>query len=148
MRFHFWHTFLSLFFATIAVFGFLYLSATSRLAAFVPLSDFVLMALAIFRLVRLFTYDAVTAFIREWFAGADPLTLRGSLGTLINCPWCTGLWFALVVVFFYFLTPIAWYAILVLALAAAGSFLQLIANLIGWSAEAKKREAQSMPLPR
>ena len=93
--------------------------------------------------MRLFTYDAITAFIREWFEGADPESFRGSLGTLINCPWCTGLWFALVVVFAYFATPIAWYGILVLALASSASFLQLLANLIGWQAQAKKLEVES-----
>ncbi len=98
--------------------------------------------LAVQRLVRLFTYDAVTAFIREWFVGAENDSLRGSLGALINCPWCLGLWFSLVVVFCYFLAPAAWYAILVLAVASVASFIQLLANLIGWSAEAKKREVQ------
>lgn len=147
MRFHFWHTTLSFFFAALAVFAYLWLAASARLAAFVPVGDFFLMALAVMRLVRLFTYDSITAFIRQWFADADPESLAGSLGTLINCPWCMGLWFALIVVFFYFATPVVWYAILVLALAAMASFLQIFTNLIGWSAEAKKREAQSF-LPR
>lgn len=143
---HFWHTTLSLFFAAIAVLAYLWLEAAGRLpvgAGSVSLGDFVLMTLAIARLVRLFTYDNITAFIREWFAEADPRSFSGSLGTLINCPWCTGLWFSLVVAFAYFATPIAWYAILVLALSTAASALQLIANLIGWHAEAKKLEVQS-----
>lgn len=148
MKIHFWHTFLALFFVVFATFAFSSLSAAGRLGTWIPLSDFCLMTLAIFRLIRLFTYDNITAFIREWFVGADPKTLLGSLGTLINCPWCTGLWFSLLIVFFYFLTPIAWYAILVLALSAVASFLQLLTNFIGWSAEAKKREAQQIALPR
>src|SRR3989344_7687284 len=134
MKFHLWHTMLSLFFAAVAVGAYYWLCAHGRLpeAGGVSLADFLLMTLAIFRLVRLFTYDAITTFIREWFAGAHPESFRGSLGTLINCPWCTGLWFALVVVFAYFATPIAWYGILVLALASSASFLQLLAHLIGW----------------
>lgn len=148
MRFHFWHTFLSVFYIAVALVAYSWLHGLERLPTWVPLSDAILMTLAIFRLVRLFTYDSITAFIRDWFVGADPVTFRGSLGTLINCPWCTGLWFSLVIVFFYFFSPVAWYAILVLALAALASFLQLLSNLIGWSAEAKKREAQSMALPR
>ena len=75
--------------------------------------------------------------------GGPPRELPRLPRTLINCPWCTGLWFALVVVFAYHATPIAWYAILVLALASAASFLQLLANLVGWHAEAKKLEVQS-----
>lgn len=148
MKFHFWHAFLSAFYVIVAITAFAWLAAFERLGTWIPLSDFVLMTLAIFRLVRLFTYDNIMAFVRDSFAGTDPLSLRGSLGTLINCPWCTGLWFSLVVVFFYFLTPAAWYGILILALAAVASFLQLLSNLIGWSAEAKKREAQQIALPR
>jgi hypothetical protein len=147
MRFHFWHTFLSLFFAILVVMGIAWLNATGRLASFVPLTDFFLMALAIFRLIHLFTYDNITAFIREWFVGYDGRTLAGSLGTLINCPWCTGLWFSFVIVFLYFATPFAWYIILILALSALASFFQLLSNLIGRSAELKKREAQNITLP-
>jgi len=144
MKFHFWHTTLSVFFAAIAVLAYDWLAASGHLASFVPVGDFILMALAVMRLVRLFTYDSITAFIRAWFVTPDPSSLRGSLGTLINCPWCTGLWFSLVVVFFYFATPvIAWYAIFVLALSGAGSFLMLIMNYLGWAAEAKKREVQA-----
>ncbi len=148
MRLHFWHTVLLVFYAALAVAAYLWLSAAGKLAAFVPVGDFILMALAIMRLVRLFTYDTVTAFIRNWFVDPNPESFRGSLGTLVNCPWCTGLWFALVVVFFYFATPtVAWYAILVLALSSVGSFLMLLTNWVGWSAEKKKRECQGM-LPR
>lgn len=144
MRFHLWHTTLSIFFILAALIGYDWLLNANRLAAFIPLTDFVLMALAVTRLVRLFTYDAITAFVREWFVGADPRSFRGTLGTLINCPWCTGLWFSLVVVFFYFAAPIAWYMILVLALSSLASFFQLLANVVGWSAELKKKEVERL----
>lgn len=142
MRFHFWYTALSLFFIALAALGYSWLLANSRLSAFVPLTDFILMALATMRLTRFATYDIITAFVRDWFKGASPESLRGTLGALLNCPWCTGLWFALVVVFFYFATPVAWYAILLLALSAVATFLQLVANWLGWSAELKKKQAQ------
>jgi hypothetical protein len=148
MKFHFWHTFLSLFFVALTALAIWWLSLSGDLVTWIPLSDFILMTLAIMRLVRLTTYDNITAFVREWFVGKDPRSLMGSFGTLINCPWCTGLWYSLIVVFFYFATPYAWYVILILALSALASFVQLIANWLGWSAEAKKREAQSIVLPR
>jgi hypothetical protein len=100
-------------------------------------------SLAIFRLIRLFSYDIITQFIRDWFVGARVGTFRYTFGTLINCPWCTGLWFSFVVVFFYFATPYAWPIILVLALAAVASFLQVISSLVGWHAEGKKLEVLS-----
>jgi energy-converting hydrogenase Eha subunit G len=66
--------------------------------------------------------------------------VRRTLADLFGCPWCFGTWAALVVVFFYFLTPYAWFAIAVLAVAGIGSLIQLAANLIGHSAELKKAQ--------
>lgn len=148
MYFHVWHTLFSLFFAALVGLGIAWLHTAGRLSGWVPVGDFFLMALAIYRLIHLFTYDHITAFIRDWFVGYDGRTFMGTLGTLINCQWCTGLWFAFVVVFAYFATPFAWYAILILALSALGSFFQAVSSLVGWSAEAKKREAQGIALPR
>lgn len=136
---HFWSVFFSLLFAGLLFVGIAWLAATGRFNRPVGIGDFVLMALAIWRLIRLFTYDAITAFVREWFVGAEPHTFRGTLNTLINCPWCIGLWFSFLVVFFYFATIYAWPVILILALGAVASFLQILSNLVGWSAEAKKR---------
>lgn len=144
MRIHFWNLFLSLFYVLLVIAAVSYLAAVGRIFYDIPVRDLVLIALAIFRLTRLFTYDVIMAFVRNWFAGARPDTLRHTLGTLINCPWCTGLWFSLVVLFFYFATIYSWPVILILALASVASFFQILANWVGWSAEKKKLEVQGM----
>lgn len=144
MRIHFWNTILSLFFALLIILSIAILSDEGRIFYAVPVRDLVLIALAVFRLVRLFTYDRITQFIRDWFVGARPDTFRHTLGALINCPWCIGLWFSWAVVTFYFASVYSWPVILILALAALGSLFQVISNWIGWSAEAKKIEAQRM----
>jgi hypothetical protein len=131
---------LSVFFAALLFAGIQYLVTVGAFYRTFSIIDFFLLSLAVWRLTRLFTYDAITQFIRDWFIGARPSSLRGTLHTLLNCPWCTGLWFAYFTLFFYLATPFAWPVILVLALAAVGSFLQVVSNLVGWSAEAKKRE--------
>jgi len=148
MRFHFWNISFSLFFILLSTLGLVWLSGAGKLVAWIPVSDFVLMALAIFRLIRLVSYDTITAFLRDGLSQYHSTTFLGTLGVLVNCPWCTGLWFAFLIAFFYFATPLTWYVILVLALAAVASLLQLTSNLIGWSAEVKKREAQNLSLPR
>lgn len=148
LKFHFWYTILSLFFAALAVSAYAWLNYNNLLSAWVPLADFLLLTLAIQRLVRLFTYDKITAFIRDWFIGGAPDTLRHTLGELLNCPWCVGLWWSLIVVFLYFLSPVWWYAILVLALSSLASILQIFVNWLGWSAELKKQTAQGPVLPR
>lgn len=121
--------------------------------------DALLIALATFRLIRLFVYDKITRFIRDLFVeyreiyseqgvtyleahqpGSGPLR---TLSELLACPWCFGVWAGLVVTFFYYLTPFAWFPIFVLAMAGVGTLLQLLANLLGWSAENGKLRAQA-----
>jgi hypothetical protein len=140
LRTHFWSMALSLFYAVLLVAGIWYLGDVHAFNRSVSMPDFFLMSLAVWRLTRLMSYDAIMKFMRDWFEGHRPETLRGTLHTLVSCPWCTGLWFGFFVVFFYFATPYAWPVLLVLAISAVGSFLQVLANLAGWSAEYKKRQ--------
>lgn len=144
MRIHFWYFILSLFFAFLVAVSVVMLSDAGRIFYTVPVRDLILIALAIFRLVRLFTYDHITKFIRDWFTGAKPDTLRYTIGELLNCPWCIGLWFSWMVVTFYFSTVYSWPVILILSLAALASVFQITSNWIGWSAEVKKLQAQDL----
>ncbi|MES2225994.1 MAG: DUF1360 domain-containing protein [Patescibacteria group bacterium] len=144
MRIHFWNVVLSLFFILLIIISIGWLSATHRIFYDVPVRDMVLIALATFRLVRLFTYDHITKFIRDWFVGASEGSLGQTLGALLACPWCTGLWFGFVMVFFYFASIYSWPVILILSVASVASLLQVLANWIGWSAEAKKMEVQNL----
>jgi len=147
-RIHYWHVFFGLAFAGLVLWGTSWLLASGSFTPWVSAGDFVLIALAVMRLVRLVAYDSIFGFVRDWFAGKDPYSFLGTVGTLINCPWCLGLWFSFFVPFAWFATPYAWFPIFMLAVAAVGSFLMLLANLVGWSAEQKKREANSIALPR
>lgn len=92
--------------------------------------DFVLLILATFRLVRLFTYDSVTGYIRRYLAGFEKGPGK-TLSNLINCPWCTGVWMSLITTFVYFAVSYSWVFILILALAGAGTFIQIIVWKIG-----------------
>ncbi|MBX4192279.1 DUF1360 domain-containing protein [Candidatus Parcubacteria bacterium] len=122
----------------------------------VPPFDALLMAFATFRVTRLIVYDKITRWFRELFADSveyekDGITyvevkpfgsgLRHTIHDLLQCPWCIGFWAALAVVFFYFIYDWAWTIIFFLALAGAGSLIQVIANGIGWRAENLKLEA-------
>jgi hypothetical protein len=144
IRNHFWSIIASLFYAGLLFGGITFLAVGGYFNRSVGVADFLLMSIAVWRLTRLFTYDAITKFIRDWFEGARPETLAGTLSTLLNCPWCTGLWFGMMVVFFYFFTVFTWPVLLVLGISAMGSFFQVLSNLIGWSAEVKKLEAHTL----
>jgi len=139
---HAWYIIAGIFYATLVICGIMFLAGGGYFARTVGSADFLLMSLAVWRLTRLFTYDAITQFVRDWFKDSSPESLGGALYTLLTCPWCTGLWFGMVVVFAYFYTPYTWPVLLILAVSVVGSFLQVLANLVGWSAELKKHKCE------
>ena len=117
-------------------------------------TDFALMTLATWRLTRLFVYDAITKFFREQFwdvvkvgkgyALEKPkVGPRRTIADLLACPWCFGVWAAAVVIFFYLITPYAVYPVMLLALSAVATFLQLLSNLVGNQAEATKTKNEN-----
>jgi len=124
----------------------------------IPLFDLVLIVLAAFRLTRLFVYDHVMQFFRDLFLDKEEyLDARGALqirrfppikgprrtlNDLLGCPWCFGMWSGLLVPLFYFLTPIAWFVIFVMAISGVATLIQIFANLVGWSAEYKKKKTK------
>ncbi len=122
----------------------------------VSVFDAILMALATFRITRLVVYDKITRWARNLFVqkiefergGETWYEIRpyekGLLGTLhhlLGCPWCISFWSAFVISFSYFMFPWAWYIIFFVALSGAGSFMQLLANMIGWKAENLKQDS-------
>jgi hypothetical protein len=125
----------------------------------VPIFDAILMALAAFRLTRLIVYDKIARWFRELFVhrrtyiengvAMVELTPRASgfartVSDLLACPWCIGFWSALIIAFCYFMYPWAWFVIFFLALAGAGSFIQIAANLVGWKAEQLKKTVEQL----
>ncbi len=154
----FWNFVFSLFFGILFGTAMFFLYRWGRLPTSMPLFDFFLIALATFRLTRLFVYDKITQFVRDWFLvkevrageGGELIVIRSSyvsgplrtISELLACPWCFGIWAAFVVLFFYALTPLSWFPILLLAVAGVGSFIQIVANMIGWKAEHSKKEVQ------
>ena len=125
----------------------------------VPVFDAILMAFAAFRITRLIVYDKIARWFRELFAqrrvyNEDGVTyvevkawgrgFRHTIYELLRCPWCIGFWSALIIAFCYFMFPWAWFVIFFLALAGAGSLLQVIANGIGWRAEGIKKVTEQL----
>jgi hypothetical protein len=151
---YFWNVVFSLFFIILMVMGAIILETEARIPfAQLSLVDFTLIALATWRLTRLFVYDAITKFFREQFwdvvkvgKGMDlekpKFGPRRTLADLLSCPWCISVWAAATVIFFYQITSYALYPIIILAISAVATFLQLLSNAIGHKAEKLKRETE------
>lgn len=152
-----WNFFFGLFFLVlIYLASIILIKVNGSLPTSVNFFDFVLMVLATMRLTRMVVYDKIMKFFRDWFlderelisSSGDVLFFRDkpidgprrTMADLLSCPWCTGVWFAFAVVFFYFLTPYSWFVILALAVGALASFIQVLANMIGWRAEYLKQQ--------
>ena len=82
---------------------------------------FLLLGLSSFRLTRLLVFDRITAFMRDPFLdemeeideyGQKETYLipkegkiKGFIGELLSCYWCTGVWSSIVLCSFYMLYP-------------------------------------------
>jgi hypothetical protein len=139
---YFWNLVFVVFFTTLFVMGIIILDTEARISpSDLTILDISLLALASWRLIRLFLFDTITKWFREQFWDVKkvgkgivlekPLTgPRRTIADLMSCPWCFGLWAASFVVFFYLLTPIAFYPTLILAISALATFLHNLSCLI------------------
>lgn len=125
-KLHFWHFISSVVFI-VAVAALTY-AFRDQTITFTPIS-FIVLILATFRLTHLFVYDTVMDFIRDFFDKYDS-SLSRSMSELIHCPWCTGTWMAFVVFFIYLITPYSYIFLIILALAGAGTLVEIAARFV------------------
>jgi len=147
-----WNFVFSTFFLIMVVLGAIILDGEARLEwSELTLLDYTLITLASWRVTRLFVYDAVTKFLREQFYDAKKSGRgyrlekpkagpRRTLADLLSCPWCFGVWATATVTFFYLLSDWAVFPVVILAISAVATYLQLLSNLTGHSAEKLKKQ--------
>lgn len=99
-----------------------------------PIIHLIILTLATFRLIRLFTYDDVTGFLRNYLANFST-GARRTLFNLIDCPWCSGAWIALIVTYVYVLIPGSIVFFSIMAMAGLATYLQIIIWKVGWEPE-------------
>lgn len=140
---YFWNSVFAVFFLILIVMAAIILETESRIPlAELALVDYVLITLASWRLTRLFVYDNITKFFREQFWDLvkvgrgyqleKPKTgPRRTIADLLDCPWCFGVWATASITFFYLVTSYALFPIIILALSAVATFLQLVSSLVG-----------------
>jgi hypothetical protein len=151
---YFWNFVFGCFFLILVTMGAIILETESRIRLHeLSLTDYILVTLASWRLTRLFVYDGITKFFREQFYDVvkvgkvsqlekPKVGPRRTLADLLSCVWCFGMWASATVLFFYLLTPYALFPVILLAVAAVASFLQIISNLLGHKAEQLKSQSE------
>jgi len=149
---YFWNILFGVFFLILMVMGAIILETESRIP-FNELTtiDFILITLASWRLTRLFINDHITKFFREQFWDLKKVGKgmelekpkfgpRRTFADLLSCPWCFSVWSAALIIFFYLITPYAFFPVLILAISAVSTFFQITSNLVGHKAEQLKLE--------
>lgn len=103
--------------------------------------DMSILGLATYRLMRLVTFDKIFSFARAMFMDTRPdgsmakpaKGFRLAIAELMECVWCTGVWAALATFVLYLLSPIGRFFVLILAVAALGTVLQVISRSVASS---------------
>ena len=149
---YFWNFVFMMFFLVLVIMGTIILDGEARIRLEeLTLTDYVLVTLASWRLTRLFVYDIIMKFFREQFWDVVKVGKgfklekpkfgpRRTIADLLSCVWCFGMWSSATVIFFYLLTPYAVFPVILLAVGAVASFLQIFANLVGHKAEELKNQ--------
>jgi Protein of unknown function (DUF1360) len=142
-------------FGVLGYLAFQCLASRGMLEQHFSLGEFLILSLAILRIIRLVAYDNIALVLREAFLdvkkvsyaeGGDEFvervpsenSFKRTMAKLLNCPWCIGVWIAFFVLYLYLAYPGLYIVFVLLALASAASLLQVSINLIGWNAEYKK----------
>ena len=95
--------------------------------------------LATYRLTRIVVFEQIFKFIRNTLKRHKDHYVIGTIHAIITCPWCSGVWVSLIIIFFYYLVPFGDLMTYVLALAGIASLLILLSNLTHMWAERKQR---------
>jgi hypothetical protein len=102
--------------------------------------DFIVLILASYRLTHLIVFDDITSYFRNLFFTAvyEPdangqimrrIEFKGTgirywIGMLLSCYWCVGVWSSLAIILLYYLVPISYPLLLLLAIAGGAAIIE------------------------
>jgi hypothetical protein len=137
-----WNAF-SIFFYAFLVFvaGYFY-HRSGRSLDDITIWKWFIMVMATYRLTRILVYDRIFKFFRDFTKATSTKAFFIAMKNLITCPWCAGVWAALLVFVLEMFVPYGIYLNYLLAMAGAGSFFLVITNLVGLAAENKQMEVR------
>jgi hypothetical protein len=108
------------------------------------LGDIALMAVATYRLTRILVFDKIFKLFRDFLKAKEKLYVFYVIREIITCPWCAGVWVALVVAALYYMVPYGDIFIILLTISGISSFLVVSINYIGLSTEEKQHKVKNL----
>ena len=106
--------------------------------------EFFLLALATYRLTRILVFDKIFKLFRDFIRSKSKLYAFYVVREIITCPWCAGVWTAMLIVILYFLIPFGNVLIYVLAISGLGSFFVIFVNYFGLITEEKQHNVKNL----
>jgi len=103
-----------------------------------------LLALASYRLTRILVFDKIFKFFRDFIRSKSKLYVFYVVKEILGCPWCAGVWVALVNVAVYFLVPFGNLFIYLFAIAGVASFFVILVNFLGLQVEEKQHVVKNL----
>ena len=97
-----------------------------------------LMVLATYRLTRILVFDKIFKLFRDFFRIHQRLYVFYVVKEIITCPWCAGVWVALIIVAIWFFVPFGQLFIILLAISGVASFIVILVNFYGLQTEEKQ----------
>ena len=110
----------------------------------IRLWEMFLLALATYRLTRILVFDKIFKFFRDFIRSKSKLYLFYVVREIITCPWCAGVWTAMLIVVVYFLVPYGKLLIYLLAISGVASFFVIFVNYFGLSTEEKQHKVREL----
>jgi hypothetical protein len=139
-----WNFLATLFFiAAIILLGWS-MDKTGKTIEDVKLLDLCMMMLATYRLTRILVFDKIFKLFRDFIRSRSRLYLFFVIREIITCPWCAGVWVALVIVTLFYFIPYGRLFIYLLAISGVASFFVVFINNIGLSTEEKQHRVQQL----
>jgi hypothetical protein len=140
----FWNFLATLFFiAMVILVGFL-MDKNGKKIDDIKLIDLTMMALATYRLTRILVFDKIFKLFRDFIRSRSRLYLFFVIREIITCPWCAGVWVALVIVVLFFFVPYGKLFIYLMAISGVASFFVVFINNIGLSTEERQHRVQQL----
>lgn len=140
----FWNFLATLFFIAMIILLGYGMDKTGKKIEDVRLLDLSMMALATYRLTRILVFDKIFKLLRDFIRSRSRLYLFFVIREIITCPWCAGVWVALVIVVLFFFVPYGKLFIYLMAISGVASFFVVFINNIGLSTEERQHRVQQL----
>jgi len=110
----------------------------------VKLRDIALIILATYRLTRLLVFDSIFKIFRDFVRSKSRYLIFYVIREIITCPWCAGVWSAIIIFGIYYLIPFGQFLIILLAISGVASFIVILVNLAGLTTEEKQHRVREL----